>query len=239
MLADSSTLALLMTALVIGITHTILGPDHYLPFVALSKARKWSHSRTLLVTALCGVGHVSGSILIGAVGLAVGWGLGGLQAIESIRGELAAWLLIAMGALYLAWALKNMGRKHSHTHIHAHADGTLHTHEHNHGGSHAHPHTANKGARSVTGWSLFIIFVFGPCEAFIPLLLVPAVQQNLPVAAATTAIFAMATIGTMLAMVYGLVRGIEFLPLQRYSRYGHVAAGLTILVCGLAIQLGL
>ena len=236
MLSDPGASALILTALVVGITHTLMGPDHYLPFVALAKARGWSAMRTSMVTLLCGIGHVAGSILLGVLGLALGWSLGGLEAVESVRGDIAAWLLTVMGALYLAWAIKNFGRSRRHSHLHAHADGTVHTHEHHHHAQHAHPHEDMK--RSTTAWSLFIIFVFGPCEAFIPLLLFPAVQHNLPLAAATTLVFAVATVGTMLVAVHLLCRGLEFLPLKQFSRYGHVAAGFAILACGTAIPLG-
>jgi ABC-type nickel/cobalt efflux system permease component RcnA len=240
MLTDPAASALLLTALVIGITHTLMGPDHYLPFVALGKARSWSTQRTLTVTFLCGIGHVAGSVLLGAIGLAAGWSLAGLEAIEAARGDIAAWLLVVLGLVYLAWALKRLGRKEPHTHWHAHADGEVHTHEHTHRAEHAHVHTAGQGARSTTtAWSLFIIFVFGPCEAFIPLLLFPAFQQNGQLAVSTTLVFAVATIGTMMATVYLLSRGLEFVFLKPFARYGHVAAGITILACGTAIHLGL
>ncbi len=237
---DPATSALLLTALVIGITHTLMGPDHYLPFVALGKARNWSTRRTLSVTFLCGLGHVAGSILLGAVGLAAGWSLAGLEAIEAARGDIAAWLLVVLGLAYVVWALRRLGRKEPHTHWHAHADGAVHTHEHTHHAAHAHVHTAGQGARSsTTAWSLFIIFVLGPCEAFIPLLLFPAFQQNGQLAVSTTLVFAIATIGTMIATVYFLGRGLDFVFLKPVARYGHVAAGVTILACGTAIHLGL
>ncbi|MGC9452405.1 MAG: sulfite exporter TauE/SafE family protein [Oceanipulchritudo sp.] len=240
MLFDPASSALLLTALVIGITHTLLGPDHYLPFVAIGKARQWKMRRLLTVTFLCGLGHVAGSVILGAIGLAAGWSLGGLESIESVRGEIAAWLLTALGVVYLAWAIKHLGRNRQHTHWHAHADGTVHEHEHTHHGAHAHPHIdANSAKKSTTAWSLFIIFVFGPCEAFIPLLLFPAFQQNGPLAVATTLVFAAATIGTMMGTVYLLSKGLELVFLKPVARYGHIAAGLTILACGTAIHLGL
>ena len=33
---------LILTAVSIGFVHTLVGPDHYLPFVAMSAARNWS-----------------------------------------------------------------------------------------------------------------------------------------------------------------------------------------------------
>lgn len=237
---DPGSAALLLTACFIGVTHTLMGPDHYLPFVALGKARKWSLRWTLLITFLCGVGHVAGSVALGAIGLAAGWSLGGLEAIESFRGEIAAWLLIILGLLYIAWALTRRGRSHSHTHWHAHADGDVHNHEHTHQADHAHPHPTGAGIRNTTtAWSLFIIFVLGPCEAFIPLLLFPAFQQNGQLAIATTVVFAVSTIATMMASVAFLSMGLRLFPANALSRHGHVLAGFTIFACGAAIHFGL
>ena len=49
MIADTGSTALLATALVVGVTHTLMGPDHYLPFVALSKAHHVLSRQTSLL----------------------------------------------------------------------------------------------------------------------------------------------------------------------------------------------
>ncbi len=67
MYTDSTVLYL--TAASIGFFHTLLGPDHYIPFIVISKARKWSMWKTNLITFLCGIGHVGSSILIGFIGI--------------------------------------------------------------------------------------------------------------------------------------------------------------------------
>ena len=59
--------ALIATALWLGFFHTLVGPDHYLPFVALQRARDWSMTRTLVIAAACGIGHVASSILVGGI----------------------------------------------------------------------------------------------------------------------------------------------------------------------------
>ena len=83
----------------IALTHTLLGPDHYVPFIAIGRARGWSVRRTLVVTVLCGAAHVLSSVLIG-------------------------------------------------------------------------------GVRTVAFWTLVIVFVLGPCEPPIPLLMFPAMQHD-------------------------------------------------------------
>ena len=57
--------ALAVTAATIGIVHTAIGPDHYLPFVAMSRARGWTARWTAVVTLACGLVHVLGSVLLG------------------------------------------------------------------------------------------------------------------------------------------------------------------------------
>jgi hypothetical protein len=63
---------LAITAISIAFLHTLAGPDHYLPFIALSKARGWSMGRTIMWTIICGCGHVWSSVLLGLGGAALG-----------------------------------------------------------------------------------------------------------------------------------------------------------------------
>ncbi len=101
------------TAASLGFIHTIVGPDHYLPFAAMSRARKWAIGKTLWITFLCGLGHIASSVIIGLAGIALGVAVGRLEAIESFRGNLAAWALIAFGLLYAAWGLRRAYRQTS------------------------------------------------------------------------------------------------------------------------------
>src|SRR5665647_2449113 len=89
-----------LTAASLGFIHTALGPDHYLPFIVLSKARHWSGTKTMWITFLSGVGHVGGSVVIGLIGIALGISLNKLTFIEDFRGNIVAWLLIAFGLAY-------------------------------------------------------------------------------------------------------------------------------------------
>ncbi|MBD3296392.1 MAG: hypothetical protein GF392_03405, partial [Candidatus Omnitrophica bacterium] len=93
-------LILCATAASIGFVHTIFGPDHYLPFIVMSKARNWSMPKTAVITFLCGLGHILSSVVLGFVGLALGIAVMKLEALEAFRGNLAAWALIGFGAAY-------------------------------------------------------------------------------------------------------------------------------------------
>ena len=231
---------LLATAALIGTVHTLAGPDHYVPFIAMARARGWRAGRTAAVTLVCGAGHVAGSVALGAVGIAVGLALGRMEWIESFRGEVAGWLLLGFGLAYGAWGLRQAWRKRPHRHWHAHGRDVVHEHEHGHAGEHAHVHGAAEGsARSVTPWVLFVIFVFGPCEALIPVLMVPAAEGSWGSVALVTAVFAATTLATMTAVVLAGHVGLSRLPLGPAERYAHALAGAALAACGAAIQLGL
>ena len=234
---------LMLTALSIGFIHTLVGPDHYLPFVAMSAARNWTRRKTMLVTAACGVGHVCGSIVIGFIGIAIGASLHRLQWLEGLRGDFAAWALIAFGVVYMTWGLKRAWRDRKHSHEHIHADGTRHRHAHGHHtrDEHVHVHIQldTDNVRSITPWALFVVFILGPCEALIPLLMYPASQHSWWGLGLVVATFAVTTIVTMLGIVYLAMRGLERFPLASAERYSHALAGAALSLCGIGIVLGL
>ena len=226
---------LVLSAVSIGFIHTLFGPDHYVPFVMMAKARKWSKIKTTWITFLCGIGHVAGSRLLGILGITIGIALTSLETFESIRGELAAWFLIAFGLAYFAWGLRKAYKNKPDSHPHFHEDGTTHNHEHNHHHSHAHAHTSTK--KEITPWILFTIFVLGPCEPLIPLLMFPAANGSWTDILLVTGAFGMVTIATMIPAVLALLYGIHYLPKKiSLERYMHAIAGATISLCGVAIQ---
>jgi sulfite exporter TauE/SafE len=225
---------LTLSAAAIAFLHTLLGPDHYLPFVAMARARGWSLGRSLRITLLCGVGHLLGSVVLGVIGITVGVQLASLEWLEGLRGNLAAWLLIGFGLAYTAWGLRQALRNRPHAHWHSH-DGMTHSHVHTHHGGHAHLHAEATPGRSLTPWVIFVIFVLGPCEPLIPLLMYPAARESWAGVLAVTTVFGLVTVLTMLGMVFLSLKGLEKLRLPAFERYAHALAGSTILVCGLAI----
>ncbi len=225
---------LLVTAASVAFLHTVLGPDHYLVFTAMGKARAWSLAKTLRITFICGLGHVLGSIAIGTVGILAGAQLASLVEIEGVRGNLAGWALLAFGLMYFAWGLKQAGRAHRHSHLHVHKD-VVHDHEHDHHTDHSHVHDADN-KNSMTPWAIFIIFVLGPCEALIPLFMYPAAQQSASLIVAVAVVFSTITVATMLACVAVTMIGLEKLRLPATGRYAHAVAGASVLACGVLIS---
>lgn len=267
---------LVSAAVGIGFVHTLIGIDHTLPFVVLGKARGWSLRRTLWITGLCGGGHVASSVLLGgagigiaifATGLDTGEGhhwmsgrVGAFETIEAVRGDLAAWALVAFGLTYAGWSLAR--RRRQQRHVHAHAGGLVHAHEHpeaagdpgtraslpasggivqahahHSAAAHEHPMSPAAGVAGLTAWSLFVIFVLGPCEPLIPILMVPAFQVGLWAVIPVTVAFGVTTIATMAAIVAIAYRGLQFVRFPRLQTYAHTLSGLAIAVSGLALML--
>lgn len=208
-----------LTAFNIALFHTILGPDHYVPFVALAKARKWSLKQLLPITLISGVAHILSSVLLGFVGIWLGSELMRLEVIESFRGDLAGWFLVLFGAAYSIYGILQVGK-----HRKQHEEGIVHHHG---------PIRGKSG--QVTPWILFIIFLFGPCEPLIPLLMYPAAKLNGASVLLVSLIFGLTTLVTMTVMVLILYFGINKVSLPSLEKYSHALAGFAVLICGVSI----
>lgn len=200
--------ALVLTAITLGSVHTILGPDHYIPFIALSKARNWSAFRTLLITVLCGIGHILGSVILGFVGIKASLALSHIEGFEALRGSFAAWGLIAFGLVYGVWGLRRAFKKDN----------------------------GDSPSNSAVPWVLFIVFALGPCEPLIPLLMYPAAQGNMANVWLVTLAFGAATVFTMSAVVMLASYGVKFIKVKNLSAYSHALAGFAIFMSGFAVE---
>jgi sulfite exporter TauE/SafE len=231
----TNSLAILSaTAVSIGFVHTIFGPDHYVPFIVLSEAKKWSLKKTMVITFLCGIGHVLSSVILGLIGIAVGIELKKLVAVESFRGNIAAWLIIAFGLVYMVISIRNLVKNKKHEHVHFHLGGEKHSHEHDHHSEHTHVH--DNEIFKTTPWILFLIFVFGPCEPLIPIVMYPASQNNLSGALFVSLLFSVVTISTMMSIVLVFKLGFSTINLKPVEKYNNLIAGFVIFLSGLAIQ---
>ena len=222
------------TAATLGFIHTLLGPDHYLPFIVMNRARKWSAAKTAWITFACGLGHVLSSVVLGLTGIAFGIAVMKLEAFEAFRGNLAAWALIGFGFAYMGWGIRRGIRNRPHTHLHLEGGGAP-VHSHTHDGVHFHTHGPEQKA-NITPWILFTIFVLGPCEPLIPLLMYPAAQHSLSGTVLVATVFSAVTIATMLSIVMAASWGIRFANLGKLERWTHALAGGAIGLSGLAIQ---
>jgi len=232
---------LLGVAASLAVVHTAIGVDHAVPFVVLSRVQQWSLRRTLLVTALCGFGHVASAVLIGLVAIGLGFAVEQLAPLDALRGRLALIILVSLGLAYAALGAFRLWKGRPHHHAHVHGDGTEHDHHHRHAAEHVHLH-AEARKRAVTTWTLFVVLVFGPCEALVPLLLAPGVMQDYALMVGVIAVFGTLTILTMLVLVTVGVLGARLVDLERLlgpraAGVGEVLGGLTIAATGAAVGL--
>lgn len=196
-------LALAVSAASVGALHS-LAPDHWLPFAVLARARGWSRPRTVRLTLLCGLGHVTVTAVLGLLGLGLGVEL--LRAFGTRLESIAGVLLIAFGLTYATWAL--------------------------------HRRLAPKleGAEGLTAGGLFVFFCLDPCVAAIPLLFLAA-PLGMGKALAVVALYGLATLATMVALVVPARAGMLRLRGVLADRWAHAAAGGSIAAAGLAMAL--
>ena len=120
----------------------------------------------------------------------------------------------------------------SHVHIHSHSAGGRHHHER----AAAHAGTeAEAPRRTVTFWTLFAVFVLGPCEPLIPLFVLPASRGRWELAGASAVLFGIVTVTTMTAITLAGLAGLRRLSLRGLERWAHAMAGAVIALSGGAV----
>lgn len=197
---------LMFAALTIGIVHA-LAPDHWLPFVMLGRAQKWSRLRLTLSTIIAGLGHLTSGLLLGGLGVLLGIAAERVKLWEAMRGNIASLLLIGFGLAYMVWGIKNYGKKHAHT---------LRGH-------------------TVSSWTLFALIVFGPCEPLIPLLFI-GYGYGWAAVFLVFLLFGLATIGMMLLQVHLASYGVSLLRSHWLEHASDIVAGGVIAVTGVVIR---
>lgn len=205
---DRQTGVLLPAAAFVALLHTLAGVDHYLPFVVLGRAGAWPLRRVALTTAVCGVGHVLGSLFLGLAGVGFGVALADVRWLEALRGELAGLAMLAFGLGWAAWSLLRGPRP----------------------AGHGPPPT-------LAGWSLFLIFVLGPCEPLVPLLVGPAIDHDWGSVLLVGAVFSLVTIGAMVALAVLGCMGLRLVRVDALQQRGDLLAGLAIAAAGAAMLL--
>jgi nickel/cobalt exporter len=210
---------LMFAAATVGSLHS-LAPDHWAPFAALARSRRWSAGHTARLTILCGFGHVTVSALLGLIGLFVG-----LEAVHAFGSKLenhAIFLLIAFGVVYMIWGLRR-----------SFARDPLAVMHH---GSHHHPHGENAHDHGLTEWSLFLLFSADPCVAVIPMIMAASVG-GWPAVISVVITYELATIAAMVALVLVARAGANTLRFAWFDRYGDAVAGAFIVTVGTVLSI--
>jgi nickel/cobalt transporter (NicO) family protein len=235
------TLALVAAAVSLGSIHT-LAPDHWVPFAALARAERWSSRRTAVITATCGLGHVTGSVALGLLGLLFGLEL--LQRFGQRMESVSGLLLVGFGLAYGAWGLNRTLRERAHAHAHAH--GRVHAHVHavvsrqssgvRHESAASSPQSPASSHlhRPLTAWTLFLLFSADPCVAVIPLLFAAA-PLGWPSIVAVIVAYETATIGTMIALVLPARAAAQTIHAAWVDQWGDAVAGGVVAGIGIVV----
>ncbi len=188
----------------VAVWHTLAGPDHYLPLIAIGKARRWSLRRAMGITMLCGVAHCLASLVIVAAVLATLCAVGSTASLQVWRSDVAGMLLMGLGAALIIGGLR---RKRS-VELPVNQD--------------------SRGLRSFP-WLLFLVFILGPCEWLIPAASTASASHGIWGAMVVSGVFTAVTISTMVASV---ALGLVGMPQISRSLPAGLMAGVVTLTCG-------
>lgn len=194
-----------VTAFAVAFLHAAL-PTHWLPFVLVGRAQKWSTGRTLGVTLLAGVGHVGLTIALGLAlvlaGMALQPSLGGLFHL------IVGGLMIAVGVFYIM-----RGR-------------------HNHALPEASRRVYASDRAAVA--ALVTLLTLSPCEAFLPYYLA-GMEHGWVAFLVLSGVLMAATAAGMLIFTSLSLAGFKRLGLQWVERYEETILGVALVLVGLAV----
>ena len=244
-MSGQSGMLLLITVAAVGVLHTIV-PDHWAPIVILARQQGWSLARTARAAALAGLGHVTSTLVLGALL----WIAGAVLAMRyaHLVSLVSALALIAFGLWIAYGAWKELRDKHHHEHDHGHSHYEHgHTHRHLGGPEHVHWHehheedwhavqssdvAVHAHGHSASGrTALLLILGSSPMVEGIPLFL-NASTKGVALLGGMAVVFALATIVTYVVMCVAGARGLQKTSLGPLEKYGEVLSALFVAAVG-------
>lgn len=211
-------------------------PTHWLPFVLVARARGWSRTKALAVTAAAGIGHVAITSLLGLV---IAWF--GFQLDEKVGRAfpfLAGGLLIAFGLFYFWRQWTGRGILHHHPPGgHHHADehcGEAHELSHWHDELKDSPLVSKKSGDWAAISGLLVMLTLSPCEGFLPVYL-SGVQFGWRGFVVLSAILAVATLVGMTLFTWLALLGFDKIRLKNFERYEAGLLGALFALLGVIV----
>jgi len=218
-------LALVLTTVITAVVHTLI-PDHWLPFVLVARAERWTVRRTLTLVSASALLHVMVSIALALVVVLAG--MGAERAVTGLAERLeslTAWVLILFGTVYGGWFLLKGG--------HVHSFG-IHPHHNPEDPDPAGP--LGVRLKDLSGYTLTFAVGFNPCILLIPCIY-GASQMNRLTLIAVAVAFAVSTVASMAVMTRLGLHGTSRLTSPFLTRYGEALSGGLIALIGLAVLL--
>jgi nickel/cobalt exporter len=205
-------------------------PTHWLPFVLTARAQRWSHARTLAITALAGSGHVLFTALLG---LFIAWfGIVLNEKIGDWFPRIAGGALLLLGLFYIFRQIVTGGHPHTHLvggHPHARHEND---HEHRHENVASGVHVSDRVAIT----SLLALLTFSPCEAFLPIY-ASGVRYGWSGFALLTAILSVGCVTGMVVFTALTLAGVQKIKLELLEKYEGGLMGALLCVIGVLIIL--
>ena len=211
-------------------------PTHWLPFVLTARVQRWTHTRTLLITAFAGTGHVLFTAFLGLLLTLFGFALH--ERIGQWFPRIAGSALILFGIFYVSRQILSGG--HLHTHLiggHPHAGPEdRHGHEHIDLSSSAGHTVPPPMSDRVAITSLLALLTFSPCEAFLPIY-VSGIRYGWMGFALLTAILSVATVAGMIVFTWLTLSGMRRISLRQLEKYELGLMGALLCLVGILIIL--
>lgn len=188
-------------------------PTHWLPFVLVGRAQRWSLPRTLGAVSAAGLAHIATTAVVGGLIIAAGMAMD--QWVAGFLPHLSAVLLFLFGAFYL---VKSALRRP------AMAGGPAL--------DLAEPTVSHTAAF----WGLVAMLAISPGEVLLPIYMSSA-QEGLLALALLTVAFAVGTILGMGVFTTLARAGASVLRLERWARYEGAVLGIALIALGLLVAL--
>lgn len=203
-------LSVLGAGLATAFLHAAL-PTHWLPFVLVGRAQRWSLAQVMSAVVTAGLAHIVTTAVVGSLIVVAGLALD--RWIAGVLPWVSAALLFAFGAFYLVRALIKRPVL---------AGGPPM--------EFAEPTVSHRAAFI----GLVATLAISPGEVLLPFYLSQA-TQGFAVLAALTVVFAIGTVAGMAAFTALARAGYSILRLERWARYEGAALGLSLILIGVLV----
>ena len=186
-------------------------PTHWLPFVLVGRAQRWSLPRSLMAVSAAGLAHIATTALVGSLIVAAGLALDGI--VAGLLPHLSAVLLFGFGAFYLVRSVIRRPVMAGGPALDL-AEPTV--------------------GHATAFWGLVAVMALSPGEVLLPIYMSSA-QEGVAALMLLTAVFALGTILGMAVFTTLARAGASVLRLERWARYEGAILGLALIAIGLLI----
>lgn len=200
---------LIIAVAAVGVLHTLV-PDHWVPIALVARKHGWTRGQTARAAAIAGVGHTVSTLVIAVIV----WYAGVVYAERFGRDVdvLTSIALIGFGGWVVFGAVRELRAPA------AVAEAVPPVHAHGH--------------RTSSRTALLLIVGSSPMVEGIPAFFA-AWRYGLALIAIMSAVFAVSTIVTYVALCVASASGLERLRMGPFERYGEVLSGAVIMALGI------